>query len=406
MKILILTQYYPPETGAPQNRLSGLAIQLQKNGVDVAVLTAMPNYPAMKIHNSYKGKFFVKENVNSIGVFRSWIYASRERTILKRLLNYFSFVITSFIVSFRISGKFDFVFCESPPLFLGISGWLISKFKRARFIFNVSDLWPESAEKLGIINNRFFLGIASSLERFLYRSSFLVTGQTQGIVHNISSRFPQKKVHWLPNGIDEEQFVNMDYDSVRGELGFSGNNFIVVYAGIIGHAQGLEVILNAARHLIGYEDIRFLLVGDGPEKENLEELKTAGGLKNVVFHDGVSKDKILNIIYSCNASVIPLKKLALFKGAIPSKIFECLALQKPILLGVDGEAKELFIDEAKAGIYFEPEDANQLANGILTLANSPEQCRKLGSNGREYVLDKFVRRKITADFLNQLRANK
>ena len=402
MKILILTQYYPPETGAPQNRLSGLAMQLQKSGVDVTILTAMPNYPAMKIHNGYEGKFFVRENVNTVRVFRSWIYVSRERTVFKRLVNYFSFVITSFMVSFRIKGKFDFVFCESPPLFLGISGWLIAKFKSARFIFNVSDLWPESAEKLGIITNSFFLSLAGRLERFLYRQSFLITGQTQGIVQNISSRFPHKQVHWLPNGIDEEQFQNINYESVRGELGFSENDFIVVYAGIIGHAQGLEVILEAAKQVSANTNIKFLLVGDGPEREGLQKLKQNRGLSNVVFHDGVSKNKILNIIYSCSASVIPLKKLDLFKGAIPSKIFECLALQKPVLLGVDGEAKELFIDEAKAGIYFEPENADGLASGILTLVNSPEQCKELGANGREYVLNKFGRKKITADFLSRL----
>ena len=150
MKILFLTQYFPPETGAPQNRLLGLAQQLKASGVEVVVLTAMPNYPAMKIKDGYKGKFFTKEQVDSIQVFRSWIYVSEERTILKRLLNYFSFVNTALISSFRIKGEFDFVFCESPPLFLGISGWLISRFKGAKFIFNVSDLWPETAEKLGL----------------------------------------------------------------------------------------------------------------------------------------------------------------------------------------------------------------------------------------------------------------
>lgn len=402
MRILFITQYFPPETGAPQNRLLGLARQLKANGVEVAVLTAMPNYPAMKIQDGYKGKFFVKEEIDSILVFRSWIYVSTKRTILKRLLNYFSFVITSFIISFRIKGKFDFVFCESPPLFLGISGWLISRLKSAKFIFNVSDLWPESAEKLGLITNRFFLDMAERLEMFLYRKSYLVTGQTQGIVKNISSRFPAKKVHWLPNGIDVEQFQNINHPSLRNELGFSADDFVVVYAGIIGHAQGLEVILNAAERLSGYPNIKFLMLGEGPEKDNLERQKNSKGLKSVFFYPGVSKDKSIGIIASCDASVIPLKKLDLFKGAIPSKIFECLALEKPMLLGVDGEAKELFIDEAKAGIYYEPENGEQLADGILALINSPVRCKELGANGRKYVMNKFSRKKITAGFLQQL----
>jgi len=406
MRILFLTQYFPPETGAPQNRLLGLAQQLEQNGINVVVLTAMPNYPAMKIYDGYKGKFFVKEQVDSILVFRSWIYVSKKRTVWKRLLNYFSFVITSFIISFRIKGKFDFVFCESPPLFLGITGWLVSRLKGAKFIFNVSDLWPESAEKLGIISNRFFLNMAARLEMFLYRKSFLITGQTQGIVENISLRLPLKKVHWLPNGIDDEQFQNANYPTLRNELGFSDNDFIVVYAGIIGHAQGLEVILQAAAHLSAYGNVKFLIVGDGPEKDSLREQKNNAGLKNVFFHDAVPKNKSIRIINSCNVSVIPLKKLDLFKGAIPSKIFECLALEKPVLLGVDGEAKTLFMDEAQAGIYFEPENASQLAEGILTLMNSPERCKELGANGRNYVMNKFSRKKIALDFLEQLHTNK
>ncbi len=402
MRILFITQYFPPETGAPQNRLFGLAKQLAGNGVNIVVLTAMPNYPAMKIHKGYEGKFFVKENIDSIQVFRSWIYVSAKRNVLRRLLNYFSFVITSLMASSKIKGRFDFVFCESPPLFLGISGWLISRFKGAKFIFNVSDLWPESAEKLGIITNKFFLGIASQLETFLYRKSFLITGQTQGIVRSISTRFPLKKIHWLPNGIDEEQFQNVHSPSVRGELGFSQDDFLVAYAGIIGHAQGLEVILNAAARLSGYLNIKFLIVGEGPEKENLERQKNNSGLKNVFFHPAVSKNKIIHIIDSCDAMVIPLKKLDLFRGAIPSKIFESLAVEKPILLGVDGEAKELFIDDVQAGIYFEPENPDRLSEGILTLMGSPERCREFGANGRKYVMNNFSRKKIAGDFLRQL----
>jgi glycosyltransferase involved in cell wall biosynthesis len=185
-------------------------------------------------------------------------------------------------------------------------------------------------------------------------------------------------------------------------LGFTADDFIIGYAGILGHAQGLEVILDAASRLGGYPAIKFLLVGEGPEKENLEKQKNKNSLNNVFFHPAVPKNKIFNIINSCDVMVIPLKKLELFKGAIPSKIFEALALEKPVLLGVDGEAKTLFIDEANAGIYFEPENVNRLSDAVLTLMASPEQCRELGTNGKKYVMEKFSRKKIASGLLEQL----
>ncbi len=402
MRILILTQYFPPETGAPQNRLSGLAKELKKNGVEVVVLTAMPNYPEMKIQDKYKGKLFFKETRDETDVYRGWIFVSQKRSVFIRLLNYFSFVVTSIFVSCRIKGNFDYVFCESPPLFLGISGWLISKWKSAKFIFNVSDLWPESAEKLGIISNKSFLRLATKLEEFFYKKAVLITGQTQGIVENIRSRFPAKNVHWLPNGIDKDQFLNPGIKSVRTELGYADKDFILVYAGIFGHAQGLEVILNAAGRLKDYSEIKFLLVGDGPEKNSLLLKKETQNCSNVQFHPSVSKEKILNIIYSSDASVIPLKKLDLFKGAIPSKIFENLILKKPIILGVDGEARELFIEKGKCGIYFTPEDDQSLADAVLQLYNSADMQSRLGENGKHFVLENFTRDKITKVFLENL----
>ena len=182
MRILILTQYFIPETGAPQSRLLQWARQLSRKGATVEVLTAMPNYPEMSIHQAYRGKFFLTEEMGGLTIHRSWIYAGSSKAILPRLINYFSFVFTSLLCGIFRTGKFDYVFCESPPLFLGITAWLLSVFKGARLIFNVSDLWPESAEKLGLVKNRLMLSTAASLERFLYRKSFLVTGQTRGIV--------------------------------------------------------------------------------------------------------------------------------------------------------------------------------------------------------------------------------
>lgn len=403
-KLLILTQYFPPEVGAPQNRLFELATRLQKKGLDVTILTAMPNYPLGELFDGYKGISYKHEEVEGLSIHRSKIYATKSKSIVKRLRNYFSFVISSYLIGRKKLDKhYDFLLCESPPLFLGISAYYLAKNKKAKMIFNVSDLWPESAEKLGLVTNKFFLKLSTILEEFLYRKSDLITGQTQGIVKNISSRFPNKKVYWLPNGVDLN-YYNPDViqSNWRAENGFLKNDLLLLYAGIIGHAQGLEVILHAANILKERINIKFLLLGSGPEKERLIELKEKLSLENVFFLDVVTKAEMPNIVASTDMTVIPLKKLDLFKGAIPSKIFENLAMKKPVLLGVEGEAKELFIDEGRCGLSFTPEDSKDLAEKVLTIVGSPELIKEFGENGRNYVQEKFNRDVIADNLYDQI----
>ena len=205
MRLLILTQYYPPEIGAPQNRLHELAIRLKANGIDVEVLTAMPNYPKMEIQEAYLGGKIKEEVIDGISVHRAKIYVSKSKSIISRLLNYFSFVVTSYFRGRKL-GKFDFLMVESPPLFLGYSAMALSRKIKAKLIFNVSDLWPESAEKLDLVTNKHLLKLAYNLEEKCYKKAFLVTGQTNGIVSNIKQRFPSTDVYWLPNGVDLEYY--------------------------------------------------------------------------------------------------------------------------------------------------------------------------------------------------------
>lgn len=405
MKLLILTQYYPPETGAPQNRLSELAIRLKKKGVEVSVLTAMPNYPKGQVFESYQGKWFMKEEIQGIPVFRSWIYASQKKGIGPRLLNYFSFVFSSSFFGLINPGKVDFVLCESPPLFLGLTALWLCFWKRSKLIFNVSDLWPESAEKLGIVTNKTMLGLATFLENHFYRKSALISGQTQGIVEDIRRRHPKKRFVWLRNGVDTS-FFNPDQingEKWKAENGFSKGDFLFLYAGILGHAQGLEVILQAAARLKEFPQLKFLLVGTGPEKEKLENLNRNLGNSNVFFIGSVEKEKMPEIVAASNASIVPLKKLDLFLGAIPSKIFENLAMRKPVFLGVDGEARTLFIEEGKAGWYFEPENDADLANKIKEVLGSPDLLSQKGNNGLAYVKAKFEREIIAEEFLQELK---
>jgi glycosyltransferase involved in cell wall biosynthesis len=404
MKLLILTQYFPPEIGAPQNRLFELAVRLQKLGVDITVLTAMPNYPQMEIYEGYKGKDYLYEEIEGLKVHRSSIFVSKNKSIINRLRNYFSFVISSARIGNKKLGNFDFILCESPPLFLGYSAMRLSRKKNAKLIFNVSDLWPESAEKLGVVNNTSLLKMAYNLEEKLYKKSVLVTGQTQGICRNINERFPSVKTYWLPNGVDVSYYdpVSVDAGHWREKNNFLVGDFIFLYAGIIGIAQGLEVILHAAKNFKNDANIKFILMGSGPEKEKLMALKQDMNLSNVYFFDPVTKKEMPAVLKSINAAIIPLRKLDLFLGAIPSKIFENLAMEVPILLGVDGEARELFIERGKCGVFFEPEDHTSLTTAITQISLNKEMAAQLGKHGRNFVNENFNREVIAKNFYSIL----
>jgi len=404
MKLLVLTQYFPPETGAPQNRLFSLATYFAELGAEVSILTAMPNYPKMEIYEEYKGKTYVREQVGALTVHRSWIYVNGSKNFIPRLLNYFSFVFTALYAGLFKVSKHDLIICESPPLFLGITALLLKWFRGSKLIFNVSDLWPESAEKLGIVNNKLLLSVCYKLEKLLYRQSVLVSGQTQGIVKSINDRFPDVPTYWLPNGIDFNQFnVDADPTVFRQRHGILPGEFVLMYAGIIGYAQGLDVILDSADLLRDNTSIRFFIIGDGPEKLRLENKAGEMGLSNVTFIGNIPRAAISEAIAGCNAYIVPLKKNDLFLGAIPSKLFEPLAMGKPILLGVDGEARELFIEKGRGGLYYEPENHRELAAGILKLAADSEGAAAMGLEGKSYIARNFNRKNIAASFFKKLK---
>lgn len=400
MRILILTQYFPPEVGAPQNRLYELAVRMQRLGADVTILTAMPNYPEMKVHERYRRKLYKYEEMDGLKVHRSWIFVSKSGSIIPRLLNYFSFVFTSFFTGWFKLRKQDYIICESPPLFLGLSARGLCRVVGGKLIFNVSDLWPESVEKLGVVRNQKVLAIARRLEEHLYKRSVAVTGQTQGIVNNIQGRFPHKRTYWLPNGVDLTYYdpARVNSSGWRQANGFDAGDFILLYAGILGHAQGLEVVLRAAKRITDPR-IRMVIMGSGPEKDKLLAMKQELGVQQVHFLDQISKSEMPGVLKECDATLVPLKKLDLFLGAIPSKIFEGLAMNCPVVLGVDGEARNLFIDQGKCGLYFEPENEEELAARVSELAGDVTLHQRLSENAASYVAQRFDRDAIASDFM-------
>lgn len=401
MRILFITQYFPPEIGAPQSRISDLALRLSDAGDSVTILTAFPNYPEGRVAGAYRRKLRMIDHWCGLRVVRTWIYATPGKGFVARLCNYFSFVLSSIVLGTGALGDQDVVIVESPPLFLGLAGLAISRMKRARMVFNVSDLWPESAVALGVIRNRALIRFAGRLERFIYQRSHLISGQTRGIISSIGARMPLKPVYLLTNGVAVERFQRAG-DRIRKDVLLRlepalRGKLIVGYAGLHGLAQGLETVLGAARLLGNRNDIAFLLVGDGVEKPQLTRIAGELNLKNVFFLESQPRERMPDILAGFDAALIPLKRLDLFKGALPSKMFEGMAAGLPLLVMIDGEARAL-METAEAGVYVEPENPQALAEAVVRLAADPARARQVGENGRQFVVRHFDRAIIAKRF--------
>lgn len=398
-RILILTQYFPPETGAPQNRLSYLARYLHQSGIPVTVCTAMPNYPQMRIHEEFRGRIVDVSTWEGLPVIRTWLYVRRGGALV-RLAAYCSFVLSSLLTLLQRNEHYDLILLESPPLFLGITAMVLAALWRAELVTNISDLWPESAEKLGIIKSRILLAPSERLEALLYRRSARISGQTQGIVSSIANRNGARSVFWWPNGYDFDRTMASPAEARewRRTFDIADDAFVVTYTGLIGYAQGLHIMLDAAADTRNDKRIVYAIVGDGPERDMLMQRADAHGLRNLIFTGHVPVDRISGIIAASQVAVIPLLKSPLFRGAIPSKIFEPLAHGVPILLGVDGEARELFIDQGNCGLFYEPEDVNGFIKALGVLATDESFRMALGANGRDYVRTHFNREKLAEQY--------
>ncbi len=359
MKFGILTQYYPPEIGAPQRRLSRLARRMAAQGHQAHVLTAMPNYPAGKVFDGYGG-LWRRERMDGIEVLRTAIYPSKSVSLVPRLANYFSFVASSAAVGAFALPRLDYLMTESPPLFLGVSGWMLSKTCRARWIFNVSDLWPESAERLGVVRQGAALRMAYALEERCYRAAWLVTAQSREIAASVEARFPGVPTFHLPNGVDTDVFTPEKRSAqIRRWLGArSDDDCIAVYAGLHGIAQGLDQVLRAADRARGVAGLRIVFIGDGPEKAKLREMAAAMRLDNVRFEDAVEGERMPEIMASADISLIPLKST--LPGAVPSKVYEAMASGTAVMMVAEGEPAAI-ARTAGAGLVSGFDDAEALS---------------------------------------------
>lgn len=400
MRILFLTQYFPPEIGASQNRLSDLAHRLAEASHTITVVTAMPNYPEGQIYPAYRNKLGMIEHEGQLRIVRAWLYTSKKRTFLSRLLNYLSFCVSAFLGALLAGGRADVVYVDSPPLFLAVTGYLVAKVRAAKFVLNIADLWPESAVVLGMIRNKTVIEWATKLEEGLYRRAELVTGQTEGIVASISRRCSGANVLLLTNGVSPESLEQAarlratHREILRESFGFT-RQFVVAYTGVHGLAQRLETLLQAAVLLRSQPEIQLYFYGDGPEKTALQKRAVDLHLDNVHFCPPLPSRRMPELLVAMDVSIVPLKRNELFKGALPSKLFEALGAGVVIVGSVEGEAQRV-IERSKCGICVQPENAETMANAILTLFREPDLRKSMGEQGFEYAR-KFYNRQTIAD---------
>ena len=395
-RLLLLTQYFPPEIGAAQTRLFELGQELSSLGWDIEVLTALPNYPTGQVFKGYSSRKPVREVIGRLSVVRVPLRPA-QKGFANRLICYYSFILSAIRWGRKLCQKPDVLFVESPPIFVGLAAVYFSKYWRVPYVFNVSDLWPESAKSMGIVKNRVLLNLAERLELSYYRRAALVTGTADEIVASVRQR-SSTPAEVLTNGVDVERFgPHRADDDARLLLG-SRDRITFIYAGVMGVAQGLDRILDVASSVRDLDHVQFVLVGDGAEREALKRRVEVEKLTNVRLLGPQPKERIPALLATADAAFNVLKFA--IPGAIPSKIYEAMASGLPILFGGEGEGARRLL-EARAGLVVPYKDNQRLEQAVRQLVSSPALRQELGQAGR-LAAEKLYNRKEIAKRLHHL----
>lgn len=381
MKIGLLTQYYKPEMGAPQNRLFEMMKGLQNLGNDVFIVSAMPNYPTGKIFPDYKGKFSITEKRDGIEIKRYWLYASNVRKTIPRIWNMLSFTLTSLCsLPYLRKKKPDYLIVESPPLTLAWMGRWLAKFSGAKLVSNISDLWPLSAKELGAVSEGRLYNALERLERYIYRKSHIVIGQSDEIVSYINNH-GAKTTYLFRNGVDPSRF-DLSLKKTRNP----GNKLIIVYAGLLGFAQGIADICDS----INFKDLdaEFHIYGAGGEKEQIEAILKEKSDNGIFYHGVVSRDELPKVLLNADMTLIPLVKNIF--GAVPSKIYESMAAGLPIMFMGEGEGAKI-VKENGLGLVANAKDYEALKKNIKYASDHPKEIAVMTSNCINAANNKFNR---------------
>ncbi len=390
MRILFVSHYFPPEVNAPANRTHEHCRRWVAEGHEVIVITGVPNHPAGVLFAGYRNRWIREEEIDGIRVIRTWMFLAANAGFAKRILNYVLFAVTAVIASKRVRNP-DLVLATTPQFFCGLAGAVIARIKRLPFVLEVRDLWPKSIVELGQLQQGFALGSLEALERWLYMSSAGIVVNTRAFIDHIAdSGYPREKIELIYNGIDPHQFRPQPAsEKLRTKYALEGRT-AVAYIGTLGLAQGLECVIETAEILQSRPDIAFLIIGDGAEREKLEAMIQERGITNVRLLGLQPRELMPDWIASADILLVCLRDLPVFEMVIPSKIFEFLAQERPVIVAARGEIRRM-TEEAGAAWVIDPEDPQAMADAVEAIAQQPEEARRRAAAGRRWVKDEFVR---------------
>jgi glycosyltransferase involved in cell wall biosynthesis len=411
VKILYVSQYFPPEMGAPAARAAELAQHWANAGHAVSILTGFPNHPTGAVPAEWRSRLrglTLREKVGSVDVYRTWLWPLPNRKAHERMRNYASFCVSAALRGLTLPRP-DVIIATSPQLLVGLAGSWLSFARRIPFVFEVRDLWPESLAAVGVGDENSLLHRSlSAIANFLYRRADHIVVVTAAfkdfLIQNRNA--PAEKISVVENGVETDQFSPSPAASNRAlrlELNVD-DRFVVCYVGTMGMAHGLETLLHAAAQLQTQNPaVLFLLIGEGAEKARIKALAQSRGLANIHFLDQQPREKIPAFISASDACAVLLRKTEVFKTVIPTKMLEFMSCSRPVILGVDGQARKI-VEEAEAGIVIEPENSIALVEAIQRLADNRDLCQQLGAQGREYIVRYFSRSQTAEAYIHVLDA--
>jgi glycosyltransferase involved in cell wall biosynthesis len=407
VKILYVSQYFPPEMGAPAARASELARHWGRMGHDVTVLTGFPNHPTGVVPEEWRPRLHrlrYNETVDGVRVARTWLWPLPNRKAHERIRNYLSFCLSAAISGLTLH-KPDVIIATSPQLLCALSGWWLAFWKRVPFVFEVRDLWPESLAAVGAGSEGTLLHrILGAIAGFLYRHADRIVVVTPAFKEHLIRYWnvPEGKISIVENGVETDLFLPVSSAmNLRLQLGLE-DHFLICYIGTMGNAHGLDTLIAAAEDLrTSMPNAMFLVIGEGAEKQRIVELATVRGLVNLQFLGQQPREQIPAYVSSADLCLVMLKKTELFKTVIPTKLLEYMACERPVIVAVDGQARQI-IEEADAGVFVEPENHRALAKAIIDLAQDPNRRLRMGTNGRQYIVNRLSRQKTAQDYITVL----
>jgi glycosyltransferase involved in cell wall biosynthesis len=400
MKFLLIHQAFASPDDAGGTRHFELARRCILKGHSFAIVASDLSYLSGK-RRGEKAKLVAEEDIDGVRVLRAYTYASLHRSFVWRVVSFLSFMVTSVLAGLK-AGPVDLVMGTSPPIFQAVSAWLLSKIRRRPFLLEIRDLWPEFAIDMGILRNPCLIALSRWLERFLYKQATHILVNSPAYKEYLESKgIRADKVSLIANGVDASMFNGtFDPDAVRQRWSLNGK-FLVTYAGALGAANDIPVVLEAARCLSNHPGIHLLLVGDGKERMNLESLARTWALENVTFTGALPKKEIPAVLAASDACIAILKNIPMFRTTYPNKVFDYMAAARPTILAIDGVIREV-VEKAGGGIFVRPGDPDSLADAIVSLEKDRKKAKDMGETARAYVAEHFDREKQAKEFVSLL----